>query len=67
MSRKIVSYVFLDSTSSHCLASDIEKWIEKDWQPYGSPLQCGDRFYQAIVKYEEINISCDPGMIKVLL
>ena len=67
MSRKIVKYKLLTDNCTNGLSDCINSNIVNGWEPYGSPFSTANHFHQAIVKYEEINISCDPGMIKVLL
>lgn len=56
--RKIIEYQVVDADGSENLSEKVNILIGKGWQPFQSPMQSMDEYYdwvvQAMVKYEEV-------------
>lgn len=49
---RIIDYVLMQRTHSQALTEDVQKLIDRGWQPYGQPFAAGGTVVQAIVLYE---------------
>lgn len=56
--KKILNYILLDCGSANHLSVEVDQWMARGWQPFGSPvIQCLPNslahYCQAIVVYAE--------------
>ena len=48
---KLVELVAKDTPG---VKTDLQAYIDADWQPYGPPVAMGDRLWQPLVRYKQV-------------
>ncbi len=49
---RIIDYALVQRSHSQVLTEEVQRLIDRGWQPYGEPFPAGGNVVQAVVLYE---------------